>query len=263
MSKRLVLTSGEKRQPAPCAIADSFKYSPGPLATRGCEELTQLNKKMSAAVVAIVAVAVVAAVVSYALFINDDEPFSGTVVFQSNVVGVTATMTCPDEMVRTGVIGESGELTFTDLPEGDYWYVCAKDGYSTTCGSGSVIRGVMDGRTTFVVNMDTYPAHLPLYISANPSAVVITQGSSGTVTVTVASLLDFSGEGSMDCAQLPSGVTSAFSPAAVTLVASGEASSTLTLTVGSTAPKGSYFVELVCSTEQHINMQLALLLQIS
>lgn len=235
----------------------------GGKAIRALEEGIQLRRRTLAAVVAVGIIVVTGTVVSYALFVNDDETFVGTVVFQSNVAGVTATMVGPDEMVRTGVIGENGELTFTDLPEGDYWYICAKDGYSTTCGSGSISRGVTEGRTTFVINMGVYPAYLPLYISTNPGAVVITQGSSGTVTVTVASLLDITGDGSMDCAQLPSGVTVAFSPAAITLAAGGNASSILVLTVGSTTPKGSYFVEVICSTEQNINIQLALLLQVS
>lgn len=206
---------------------------------------------------------VIGTVASYMLFIHDDDPFLGTVVFQSDTAGVTATMVGPDETVRTGLIGEDLELSFPGLPEGDYWYICTKQGHSTIGGSGAVDRDIGGGTKTFVIGMEALSTALPLYISTEPSAVVIAKASTGTVTVTVASVLDFAGDGSMSCVGLPSGVTAAFSPEIITLALGGESSSTLTLTVDLAAPEGSYFVDVVCSTDQHVNMQLALLLQIS
>jgi prolipoprotein diacylglyceryltransferase len=223
----------------------------------------QLNKKKMIAIMVIVAVSIAGTVVFYALFANENVPFMGTMVFQSNVAGVTVTMLGPDEMFKTGLVGENGELTFAGLPEGDYEAIYTKDGYTTGRVGNSINRGVMGGRKTVVINMEAFPVHLPLYASTNPSAVIIKQGSSKTVTVTVTSLVDFVGEGSLDCMQLPSGVTVAFSPANVTLTAGGKASSTLTLMVNSTAAKGIYPVDVVYSTEQHINIWLALLLQVS
>ena len=223
----------------------------------------QLNKKIMIAIIVIVAISVAGTVVFYALFANDNVPFMGTMVFQSNVAGVTVTMVGPDETFKTGVVGENGELTFTGLPEGDYQAIAAKDGYTTSVAGSSINRGVMGGTSTVVFKMGAYPVHLPLYASTNPSAVIVKQGSSSTVTVTVTSLIDFVGEGSLDCMQLPSGVSATFGPASVTLTAGGKASSTLTLTANSTATKGIYPVEVVYSTEQHNNIWLALLLQVS
>lgn len=177
--------------------------------------------------------------------------------------GVTARMVGPDEMVRTGIIGESLELSFSDLPEGDYWYICTKEGHSTVGGSGSVNREIGGGVRTFVIPMEILSTALPLYISTDPSAVVIKQGSSGAVTARVSSVLGFAGDGSMSCLEMPSGVTATFSPGIIALAAGGTTSSTLTLTADSAAPKGNYFVDVVCSTDQHVNVQLALLLQIS
>jgi len=234
------------------------------LDTRGSrKEVGWLKIKNLAATIAVAAVVVVGVAASYMLFVHDDEPFLGTVVFQSNMAGVTATMVGPDDTVRTGLIGESLELSFPGLPEGDYWHICTMQGYSTIGGSGSVSREIGGGTMTFFIDIEVLSAALPVYISTDPSATVIRQGSSGTVTATVASVLDFAGDGLMSCSGLPSGVAAVFTPGTITIALGGEASSTLTLTAGSDAPKGNYFVDLVCSTDQHVNMQIALLLQIS
>ena len=222
-----------------------------------------LNRRVVIAVIAIVAVSIAGAVGSYTLLASDNAPFMGTMVYQSNVVGATVTMLGPDEILRTGAIGENGELTFTDLPEGDYQSIYVKDGYTTGVVASSIDRGVTGGRTPVVINMGVFPANLPLYASTNPSAASIKQGGSKTVTAMITSLSSFSGGGSLDCMQLPPGVTATFSPTNVTRTAGGGASSTLTLAASSSAAKGFYHVELVYSTEQQVDTWLALLLRVS
>jgi len=209
-----------------------------------------LNKKILVAIIVILAISIAGTVALYALSANDNMfPFSGTLVFESDVTGVNVAILGPEETLKTGIIGDNGELTFTGLPEGDYQAIATKEGYTSHYVMGtSINRGYVGGRTTVPIYM--MATESPLYVSANPNAVIIKQGSSKTITVTVTSMNAVAGEVSLDCMQLPSGVTATFSPASVTLTAGGKASSTLTLTVSSTATKGIYDVDIELNTEQ-------------
>ena len=224
-----------------------------------------MNKKILIGIIVIVAVSIAGTAAFYALFANDDMfQFRGTMVFESDVTGVSVAILGPEETLKTGVIGDSGELTFTGLPEGDYQAIATKEGYTSHHVMGTTINhGYMGGKTTIPISMMAMPEEMPLYVSANPNAVIIKQGSSKTITVTVTSMNDFVGEVSLDCMQLPSGVTATFSPASVTLTAGGKASSTLTLTVSSTATKGTYGVDLELNTEQLGTGGFVLLFQVS
>jgi hypothetical protein len=224
-----------------------------------------LNKKILVAIIVIVAVSIAGTVALYALSANDGIfSFSGTMVFQSDVAGVNVAILGPEETLRTGVIGDNGELTFTGLPEGDYQAIATKDGYTAHYVMGtSINRGFMGGRTTVQVYMMPLPEEQPLYVSGNPNAVIIKQGNSKTVTVTVASLNDIAGTVSLDCTQLPSGVTAIFSPESVNLTAGGEATSTLTLTVSSTVTKGIYPIDIELSTEELGTGGFVLLFQVA
>lgn len=224
-----------------------------------------MNKKILVAVIAILAISIAGTVAFYALFANDGMfPFRGTMVFESDVTGVNVAILGPEETLKTGVIGDSGELPFTDLPEGDYQAIATKEGYTSHYVMGtSINRGYMGGKATVPINMMVMPEEMPLYVSANPDAVIIKQGSSKTITVTVTSMNDFVGAVTLDCMQLPSGVTATFSPASVTLTAGGKASSTLTLTVSSTAVKGIYPVDIDLTTEELGTGGFALLFQVT
>ena len=224
-----------------------------------------MNKKILIAIIVILAVSIAGTVAIYALSANDDMfQFSGTMVFQSDVTGVNVAILGPEETLKTGVIGDNGELTFTGLPEGDYQAIATKEGYTSHhVMATSINRGYMGGKTTIPISMMAMPEEMPLYVSANPNAVIIKQGSNKTITVTVTSMNDVVGEVSLDCMQLPSGVTATFSPASVTLTAGGKASSTLTLTVSSTAAKGIYGVDIDLNTEQLGTGGFALLFQVT
>src|SRR6266576_395505 len=66
-------------------------------------------------------------------------------------------------------------------------------------------------------------------LSALPSSLTVTQGASGTSTITVAALNGFTGSVGLAASGMPSGVTATFSPTSTT------GASTLTLAAGSTA----------------------------
>ena len=70
-------------------------------------------------------------------------------------------------------------------------------------------------------------------LSAPPNSVTVTQGSSGTSTITIAPVNGFSGNVTLSASGLPSGVTAAFNPNPTT------STSTLTLTVSATAAAGT------------------------
>jgi hypothetical protein len=224
-----------------------------------------LNKKILIAVIVILAVSVAGTAVFYALFANDSMfQFRGTLVFQSDVAGVTVTILGPEETLKTGVTGENGEVTFTGLPEGDYQAIAIKEGYTPPYMMGiSINHAFMGGKTTVPISMTTIREEQPLSLSTNPNGMTIKQGSSGTIAVTVNSLKDYVGAVSLNCMQLPSGVTAAFDPATLTITAGGKASTTLTLTVSSTATKGIYPVNIDLSYEQGGTGGFGLLFQVS
>jgi hypothetical protein len=81
-------------------------------------------------------------------------------------------------------------------------------------------------------------------VSASPSSLAITQGSSGTSTITITSLNGFNSATTLSASGLPSGVTAAFSTNPVTPPANGTATSTLTLTASATATTGAATVTI-------------------
>jgi hypothetical protein len=76
-------------------------------------------------------------------------------------------------------------------------------------------------------------------VSASPSAVSVTQGSTANSTVTVTSVNGFNSATTLSASGLPSGVTAAFSTNPVTPPANGSATSTLTFTASATAATGT------------------------
>ena len=70
-------------------------------------------------------------------------------------------------------------------------------------------------------------------LSASPASLTITQGGSGSSTITVTPSNGFNGSVSLSASGLPAGVTASFNPASTT------STSTLTLTAGSTATTGA------------------------
>jgi hypothetical protein len=232
-----------------------------------------MNKKILTVILVVIAISIAGTVVlNYGLFARSGMPPSGTLMFQSDVAGVTVTILGPNETLRTGVVGENFQLSFTGLLDGNYTAIATKDGYNPSDMYGNSIRN--GGMTTVPFSMNAIPSRQPLQLSTNPSAIIIKQGSSGTVTFNVTSLNDYAGAVSFSfdsycqylgamSGGLPSGVTASFDPASVTVTAGGQASSILTLTVSSTATKGVYTMFVEISYEQGGIEGVGLLLQVS
>ena len=93
--------------------------------------------------------------------------------------------------------------------------------------------------------IDAYAASAPatadFSILASPSALPIKAGASGSSTITVTSLNEFSGTVTLT-ASAPTGWSASPNPPSLTVPSGGPASSTLTITVPSTTKAGAYAV---------------------
>jgi hypothetical protein len=129
-------------------------------------------------------------------------------------------------------IGESSHYStdFHDCLTGGNTYGCAV-GYDLSTGWGSP-----NGDN--LVNALAGPAGPNFSLSANPNSVTVTQGKSGTSTITITPSDGFSGSVTLSATGLPSGVTAGFSPNPATT------SSTLTLTASATAATGTVTVTI-------------------
>ena len=92
------------------------------------------------------------------------------------------------------------------------------------------ISGNLSNATTLSLTVAAPPNFT---LSASPSSMAITQGASGTSTITVTPQNGFSSSVSLSASGLPSGVTASFNPTSTTR------SSALTLTANSTATTGA------------------------
>jgi hypothetical protein len=138
------------------------------------------------------------------------------------------------------------------------------------------------GDTPYVIdtdNQDHYPLINPwtptppapdFSISASPTSLTIQQGSSDSSIITIASINDFDQLVTLTKAGMPSGVTALLSSQFVAPGPGGSETSTLTVTVDSTAAPGSYSItvngtsgSLTHGTEIYLNIVIAEPLEIS
>jgi len=124
----------------------------------------------------------------------------------------------------------------------------ATTGYDLATGLGSVDAGslVMNWTPDFT-------------IAVSPATLSIAQGAAGTSTITTTVLGNFNNALSLSVSGLPAGVTGAFSPNPITSPGSG--SSTLNLTVGASAPIGTFSL-IVTGTGSSITHTVPLTLTI-
>src|SRR5260370_26168967 len=92
---------------------------------------------------------------------------------------------------------------------------------------------------TATLSLTANAAAMPDFrLSAMPSSLTVTQGASGTSTISVAALNGFSGSVGLSASGVPSGVTATFSPTSTT------GTSTLTLAAISTTAPGNSLVPI-------------------
>jgi len=127
--------------------------------------------------------------------------------------------------------GSGYSTDFHDITSGSCGTFSAATGFDLCTGWGSP-------NTTGIINLLAGSATPSFTLSASPSSVTITQGGSGTSTITVTDLGGFSGSVTLAASGLPSGVTAGFSPNPTT------GTSTLTLTASATATTGSATVTI-------------------
>jgi subtilase family serine protease len=118
-----------------------------------------------------------------------------------------------------------------DITSGSCGTYSAITGYDLCTGWGSP-------NTTGMINLLAGSSTPSFTLSSSPSSVTVTQGSSGTSTITVTDVGGFSGSVTLAASGLPSGVTATFSTNPTT------STSTLTLTASSTATTGTATVTI-------------------
>ena len=123
---------------------------------------------------------------------------------------------------------------FHDITSGTSGSYSAVTGYDLVTGWGSPTPGLL---TTLTGGSSGSPAFT---ISASPTSVTVTQGSSGSSTISTAISGGFNSSIALSASGQPSGVTVGFSPSSIS--APGSGSSTMNITVGSTTSTGTYTI---------------------
>jgi subtilase family serine protease len=127
--------------------------------------------------------------------------------------------------------GSSHATYFHDITSGSCGTFSAATGFDLCTGWGSP-------NTTGLITLLAGASSPSFTLSASPSSVTVTQGSSGTSTISVTDLGGFSGSVTLAASGLPSGVTATFGTNPAT------STSTLTLTASSTATTGAATVTI-------------------
>jgi subtilase family serine protease len=143
----------------------------------------------------------------------------------SKTIGYINPIIYPDALTS------SYSTLFHDVTSGSCGTYSAITGYDLCTGWGSP-------KTTGIINLLAGAATASFTLSDSPSSLSITQGGSGTSTVTVTDVNGFTGSVTLAASGLPSGVTAAFGTNPTT------GTSVLTLTASSTATTGTSTVTI-------------------
>ncbi len=128
--------------------------------------------------------------------------------------------------------GSSYSTILHDITSGSCGKYSAATGFDLCTGWGSP-------NTTGMINLLAPSSTSPSFtLSASPSSLTVTQGSSGTSTITVTDVGGFTGSVTLAASGLPSGVTATFGTNPTT------GTSVLTLTASSTATTGAATVTI-------------------
>jgi hypothetical protein len=169
---------------------------------------------------------------TYTATVSAVNGFTGSVTFSASGLpsGASASF-------NPGSVAGSGSSTMTVTTS-----TSTSTGTYTITITGSTSPGLTH---TTTVNLTVSAVAQPNYsLSASPSNVTITQGNSGTSTITVNPQNGFNGSVSLSASGQPSGVTATLNPI------STPGTSTLTLTASSGATTGTFTVTISGSTSQ-------------
>ena len=136
-----------------------------------------------------------------------------------------------DPILYPAALGSSYSTLFHDITSGSCGTYSGITGFDLCTGWGSP-------NTTGIINLLAGSATPSFTLSDSPSSLTITQGGSGTSTITVNDVNGFSGSVTLAASGLPSGVTATFGTNPTT------GTSVLTLTASSTATTGSATVTI-------------------
>jgi len=136
-----------------------------------------------------------------------------------------------DPILYPAALTSSYGTYFHDITSGSCGTYSGITGYDLCTGWGSP-------NTTGIINLLAGSATPSFTLSASPSSLSITQGNSGSSTITVTDAGGFSGSVTLAASGLPSGVTAAFGTNPTT------GTSVLTLTASATATTGSSTVTI-------------------
>jgi subtilase family serine protease len=137
-----------------------------------------------------------------------------------------------DPIIYPAALTSSYGTYFHDITSGSCGTFSGITGYDLCTGWGSP-------NTTGIINLLAAGSATPSFtLSASPSSVTVTQGGSGTSTISVTDVGGFSGSVTLAASGLPSGVTAAFGTNPTT------GTSVLTLTASATATTGAATVTI-------------------
>jgi len=137
-----------------------------------------------------------------------------------------------DPIIYPAALTSSYGTYFHDITSGSCGTYSGITGYDLCTGWGSP-------NTTGIINLLAAGSASPSFtLSASPSSVTVTQGGTGTSTISVTDVGGFTGSVTLAASGLPSGVTAAFGTNPTT------GTSVLTLTASSTATTGAATVTI-------------------
>src|SRR5882672_4449089 len=163
---------------------------------------------------------------SYTVTVGAVNGFTGTVTFSASGLPAGANATFSPPTITTSGSSTMTVTTASGTPTGSHTI-------TVTGTSGTAIHTTT---VTLVVNAAATP---DFSLSASPGSVAITQGTSGTSTITITRQNGFAGNVTLSASGQQSGVTWSYSPNPAST-----SSSTLTLTASSTATTGTTTVTI-------------------
>src|SRR6266704_3164831 len=138
--------------------------------------------------------------------------------------------------------------------------------YNVTITGSFVCSGCYyDGTDSHSVTVSigvSQPSQPDFYVSANPSGLAVTPGSSATSTISLTSLAGFANAVNLVASVTPNGPSASLNPTRVSLTSGETGISTLTVTTAPTTPTGSYMIA-VSATSGSLSHSITVTLSVS